>query len=166
MIDRNLLSTILLCLTAAVLAACDGGSSSEQPRSQASSGATKALTAPVQKETGEDAELTARVKQALVSEAAVSEDIEVRSNAGVVLLKGRVASDDEKKRIMAAAQKVQGVKWVQNQVAVTPPAAPATPRSAPPSAAPSAPPAAAPSAPPAAAPAAPPAATPAAPDPK
>jgi len=164
MIDRNLLSTILLCLTAAVLAACDGGSE-EQPRSQASSGATKALTAPVQKETGEDAELTARVKQALVSEAAVSEDIEVRSNAGVVLLKGRVASDDEKKRIMAAAQKVQGVKWVQNQVAVTPPAAPspvpATPRSAPPSAAPSAPPSAAPSAP-----AAPPAAAPAAPDSK
>jgi len=146
MIDRNLLSTILLCLTAAVLAACDGGSE-EQPRSQASSGATKALTAPVQKETGEDAELTARVKQALVSEAAVSEDIEVRSNAGVVLLKGRVASDDEKKRIMAAAQKVQGVKWVQNQVAVTPPATPAPPRSAPPSAAPPAPASAAPAAP-------------------
>ena len=141
--DRNLLSTILLCLAAAVLAACDGGSKEPPPRSQASSGATKALTAPVQKETGEDAELTARVKQALVSEAAVSEDIEVRSNAGVVLLKGRVASDDEKKRIMAAAQKVQGVKWVQNQVAVTPPAAPspapARPRSAPPSASPAAP---------------------------
>lgn len=137
--NRNLLSATLLFLTAAVVAACDGGSPPEQPRSQASSGATKALTAPVQKETGEDAELTARVKQALVSEAADSEDIEVRSNAGVVLLKGRVASDEEKKRIMAAAQKVQGVKWVQNQVAVTPPASPSPAPAAPGPAAPAAP---------------------------
>ena len=55
-------------------------------------------------------------------------EIEVRSNAGVVLLKGRVESDEDKKRIMAAAQNVPGVKWVQNQVAVTPPPSPASSR--------------------------------------
>jgi hypothetical protein len=132
MANTILLRALLVSSAAALLAACDGGPS-EEPRSRASSGATKALTAPVEKETGQDAELTTRIRQALSSEAAASEDIEVRSNAGVVLLKGRVASDEEKKRIMAAAQKVEGVKWVQNQVAVTPPpadspAGPARPR--------------------------------------
>ena len=120
------------------VAACGQDAAPPEPTG-ASRGSTKALTAPVQKETGEDAELTARVKEALVSEAAASEDIEVRSNAGVVLLKGRVASDEEKKRVMAAAQKVQGVKWVQNQVAVTPPAPPSPAPATPPSAAPAAP---------------------------
>jgi hypothetical protein len=101
------------------LAAC--GENAPEPTAKSPTPKPRALEAPVQKDSGEDAELTARIKEALAAESATYEQLEVQSNAGVVVLKGRVESDEEKKRIMAAAQKVPGVKWVQNQVAVTPP---------------------------------------------
>lgn len=118
-----------LVLVASLAFACGESAPPEPSRSAASGPATpKALNAPEERETGEDAALTARVKEALAGESAEHAEIEVRSNAGVVLLKGRVESDEDKKRIMAAAQNVPGVKWVQNQVAVTPPPSPASSR--------------------------------------
>ena len=62
----------------------------------------------------------------VAAEGVLQEDVEVQSNDGVVVLKGRVESDDDKKRVTAAVQKVEGVKYVQNQVAVTPPPASAS----------------------------------------
>ncbi len=105
---------------AAGLAGC-GDDSAPPSTAPSSSGATAA----VQAERGKDAELTARVEEALAAEGVLKEDVEVQSNDGVVVLKGRVETDEDKKRVTAAVQKVEGVKYVQNQVAVTPPPAPA-----------------------------------------
>jgi hypothetical protein len=68
-----------------------------------------------------DSALTEQVKTALSSDSAVQgAKIDVDANGGVVILKGRVENDDVKKHIQEIAQKVPGVKWVQNQVSVGP----------------------------------------------
>ena len=65
--------------------------------------------------------LAEQVKTALSSDStARQEKIEVDANGGVVILKGRVDSDEAKKHIQEIAQHVPGVKWVQNQVSVGP----------------------------------------------
>ena len=65
--------------------------------------------------------LADKVKIALSSDSAAQrEKIEVDANGGVVILKGRVANDDVKKRVQDIAQKVPGVKWVQTKVSVAP----------------------------------------------
>jgi osmotically-inducible protein OsmY len=46
--------------------------------------------------------------------------IDVDANSGVVILKGQVESDTEKKRLQELAQAVPGVTWVQNRVSVAP----------------------------------------------
>jgi osmotically-inducible protein OsmY len=61
------------------------------------------------------------VKSALASDDGLkSLHIDVDANAGVVTLKGRVDNDDMKQRAQQAAQAVQGVTWVQNQISVAP----------------------------------------------
>jgi len=71
--------------------------------------------------TAGDATLTAKVKTALASDAGLKTlKIDVDANSGVVTLKGRVESDDAKKRIHEIAQAVPGVTWVQNQISVAP----------------------------------------------
>jgi len=65
--------------------------------------------------------LAEQVKTALLHDsAAQGEKIEVDANSGVVILKGRVGSDEVKNRVQDVAQNVPGVKWVQNQVSVSP----------------------------------------------
>jgi hyperosmotically inducible protein len=89
---------------------------------EASAGTSAALPGATKKEVSpEDAALTEKVKSALASDEAVrSKNIEVDSNAGVVILKGQVEADETKRRIQELAQKVPGVKWVQNQISVAP----------------------------------------------
>ena len=69
-----------------------------------------------------DAALAEQVKVALERSALpAGANIEIDSNAGIVMLKGSVDSDEAKQRIQEVAGKVQGVTWVQNQISVAPP---------------------------------------------
>jgi osmotically-inducible protein OsmY len=73
------------------------------------------------KQSASDAALTAKVKTALANEAGLKTlKIDVDSNAGVVVLKGQVDSDNTKQRVHEVTKTVEGVKWVQNQLSVAP----------------------------------------------
>ena len=66
------------------------------------------------------AALTTKVKTALASDVGMKTmtNIDVDSADGVVTLKGKVDSADTKKRVEAAAKKVDGVKRVKNELRV------------------------------------------------
>ena len=66
------------------------------------------------------AALTAKVKSALARDEGLRTmtDIDVDSADGVVTLKGKVTSNDAKKKAEAVAKKVDGVKRVKNELRV------------------------------------------------
>jgi hyperosmotically inducible periplasmic protein len=66
------------------------------------------------------AALTTKVKTALASDIGMKTmtNIDVDSADGVVTLKGKVDSADTKKKVEAAAKKVDGVKRVKNELRV------------------------------------------------
>lgn len=66
------------------------------------------------------AALTTKVKTALASDIGMKTmtNINVDSADGVVTLKGKVDSADTKKKVEAAAKKVEGVKRVKNELRV------------------------------------------------
>jgi osmotically-inducible protein OsmY len=106
-----------------LLAVAMGCSKPPQPKTQASSGPSVPQQSAAEKPRGgsSDAVLADRVKTALASDTDLrAAKIDVDANSGVVTLKGRVDSDDAKKRLQEIAQRVQGVTWVQNQVSVGP----------------------------------------------
>ena len=93
------------------------GSSSESPTAGQR---LDAATADA-KRAGGDAAMTAKVKAALANDVGLKTlNIDVDSNAGVVTLKGQVDTVDTKKRAQQAAQSVNGVTWVQNQLSIAP----------------------------------------------
>ena len=116
---HQLALVLFLVLLLAVLFGC---SRPPQPKTDASTGPShRAVLASAEKPSGSDAALADKVKTALSSDSAAHDErIEVDANAGVVILKGRVGSDEVKKHIQEIAQNVPGVKWVQNQVSVGP----------------------------------------------
>ncbi len=117
---HQLALVLFLVLLLAVLFGC---SRPPQPKTQSSAGSSqqKTLVASSDKPSDSDRALADQVKNALSSDAGVKDEkIDVEANGGVVILKGRVASDDAKKQVHEIAQKVPGVKWVQNQVTVAP----------------------------------------------
>jgi len=116
---HQLALVLFLVLLLAMLVGC---SRPPQPKTDASTGPSqKTVLASNDKPSGSDAALADKVKGALSSDsAAQGERIDVDANGGVIILKGRVGSDDVKKRIQEIAQKVPGVTWVQNQVSVGP----------------------------------------------
>jgi osmotically-inducible protein OsmY len=64
-------------------------------------------------------ELAARVKKALEEEANIqAAAIDVTASAGVVTLWGTAASADERGRMAQVAAKVEGVKSVENKLAI------------------------------------------------
>jgi len=66
-----------------------------------------------------NAALASRVKQALEEESRIqAAAIDVTAAGGTVTLWGTAASDDEKARATRAAQRVVGVKWVNNKLAI------------------------------------------------
>ena len=68
-----------------------------------------------------DSSLADQVKVALAQQANLQgARIDVDSNGGVVMIKGSVKDDAAKLRIQHVAEKVKGVKWVQNQVSIAP----------------------------------------------
>jgi|1185.fasta_scaffold53214_2 osmotically-inducible protein OsmY len=106
-----------------LLAVAFGCSKPPQPKTEASTGTSlPQQSAPDKAKSGTgDAALAEKVKTALASDADLrAAKIDVDANSGVVTLKGRVDSDDAKKRLQEVAQRVQGVTWVQNQVSVGP----------------------------------------------
>jgi hyperosmotically inducible periplasmic protein len=68
-----------------------------------------------------DAWLTAKTKLALMADEDVSgTSINVDTSNGVVTLKGKVESEAEKAKAVEIARKIEGVKQVQDQLAVAP----------------------------------------------
>jgi osmotically-inducible protein OsmY len=58
---------------------------------------------------------------AVATQAGVdAERLEIESNAGVVRIKGRLDSAEDKQRVHEAAKAVPGVSWVQDQTSVAP----------------------------------------------
>ena len=70
--------------------------------------------------TASNAALTAKVKTALAREEGMKSlgKINVDASEGVITLKGKVESDDAKKKAEAVAKQVDGVKSVKNQLTV------------------------------------------------
>ena len=69
-----------------------------------------------------NAALTGKVKSALAADVGLKTlKINVDSDKGVVTLKGRVDSADNKKRAGEVAKQVEGVKSVKNQLRVNTP---------------------------------------------
>lgn len=98
----------LLALCVAFLAGCE-----RPPKPK--------VNATVAAQPAADEALTEKVKTAVASDASLQPiRLEVDCNGGVVRLRGTVEDDDTKKRVHELAQSVPGVKWVHNQIAVTP----------------------------------------------
>jgi hyperosmotically inducible periplasmic protein len=87
-------------------------------------GAAGCAPTQTRQSTGEmvdDAALTARVKTALINEPGVkSTAINVETFRGTVSLSGFVDSEDMASKAIGAAQKVQGVRSVKNDMRVKP----------------------------------------------
>jgi osmotically-inducible protein OsmY len=67
-----------------------------------------------------DTKITAKVKAALHDDSAIGHaDIHVSTSAGVVTLKGKVASSDAAARAEQLAQNTEGVKEVHNKLQVS-----------------------------------------------
>jgi osmotically-inducible protein OsmY len=115
---HQLALVLFLVLLVAFLAGC---TKPPQPKTQASMGSSESSSIERAKSGGSDADLTAKVKNALATDAQLkAARIDVDANSGVVILKGQVESDTEKKRLQELAQAVPGVTWVQNRVSVAP----------------------------------------------
>jgi hyperosmotically inducible periplasmic protein len=111
-------SFVLLIFIAGMFAGC---SKPSEPKSAASTGSSAAPLTSTPQRTASDAALVTKVKGALASDDGLkSLNIDVDANAGVVTLKGKVDNDEMKQRAQQAAQAVQGVTWVQNQISVAP----------------------------------------------
>ena len=115
-----------IALSAASLAGCDALSMS-QKKQAASQPTSQPLTATAAAPKDAKADpriepnlvLAARVKQALQSEAkVVAAGIDVTAADGVVTLWGTTTTDDEKSRAGKVASSVDGVKSVENRIAV------------------------------------------------
>jgi hyperosmotically inducible periplasmic protein len=69
----------------------------------------------------DDAVITAKVKSSLLADSGTKGlKIDVDTKSGVVQLKGNVASDSERTLAQNLAAKVEGVKSVENKLAVKP----------------------------------------------
>src|SRR5689334_5344146 len=92
---HQLALVLFLVLLLAMLVGC---SKPPQPKTNASTGPSqKVLLASSDKPSGSDAALADKVKGALSSDSATqAQKIDVDANGGVVILKGRVDSDDLK----------------------------------------------------------------------
>jgi hyperosmotically inducible periplasmic protein len=87
-----------------------------------STGATATPTDQGENET--DLGITAKIRQAIVDDKALSsnaENVKIITNGGVVVLRGPVKSEQEKAAIEAKAKGIAGVTRVENQIEIAPP---------------------------------------------
>jgi hypothetical protein len=100
--------------------------STESPRSNPSASGTESPRVPTEQDRANNrdavsgATLTTKVKSALAADVGLKTvtGIDVDSDKGIVTLKGKVDTADQKKRAEAVAKKVSGVKSVKNQLKV------------------------------------------------
>jgi hyperosmotically inducible protein len=105
-------------LLAAVLSACDRGTSQAPTQ-----GARRSAPAPSSTDPGrlqsavEDTTLTAKVKAALLAADGIqATDITVETQQGIVILTGKVGDTTQVQRAAEIAQGVEGVKSVDNRL--------------------------------------------------
>jgi hypothetical protein len=114
----------VLVLSVVALSACDGLSVAQtKPEARAVPAAVQppqdAKAAPVDAVLDANKLLAARVKQALEQEEkALAAGIDVTVDAGAITLWGTTPSVDERARVGRVALKVEGVKSVENRIAV------------------------------------------------
>lgn len=109
-----------------VLAGCGDPAPPPKPAAPPPVASPVAVPAPAEQAKAPEApkpdpnkELAARVKHALENEAKIqAAGIDVTSNDGTVTLWGTATSDDERARAARVAGKVEGVKSVDNKLAV------------------------------------------------
>jgi len=80
------------------------------------------LTSGDQSENARDLTITQNVRQALVADDSLStnaHNVKVITVDGVVTLRGPVSSAQEKAKVSAAAERIAGVKRVDNQLEIT-----------------------------------------------
>jgi len=127
---QSILPITLLALTFAVPAFAQNSSPSasesmhdagQQMKAAGSNVANAAKSAGEGTETAvKDTTITAKVKKDLHGDANTKgQKIHVSTVAGIVTLKGKVASEDVSKRAAEIAQGVDGVKSVNNELAVS-----------------------------------------------
>src|SRR6266850_2234756 len=112
---------VLIAVCVAGLAACDTSTIYKQPEPQASAGVAQAKAAEAQQAPKLDPNevLAARVKQALEKrERILAAAIDVTAVDGTVTLWGTAASAAERSRAARLASSVEGVKSVENRIAV------------------------------------------------
>jgi hyperosmotically inducible periplasmic protein len=121
------MKTVLIALSLAGLAACDGLSMSNKKPAEAQAVPAPQALAPeapkaapqVDPRIDPDGALAARVKQALEGEAKIhAGGIDVTAANGTVTLWGTAASTGERTRAAKLAAGVEGVKAVENRIAV------------------------------------------------
>jgi osmotically-inducible protein OsmY len=81
----------------------------------------KTLTPFDQSETEADRTLTQRIRQDIVADDSLSvsaKNVKIISANGIVTLRGPVKSEEERARIVAAAQQIAGKNNVQNQLEI------------------------------------------------
>lgn len=115
--------SVLIALCLASLTACDALSMAQKKPAQAQAAAPAAtpVKLPEAQEAKPDPDrmLAARVKQILESEAkALAEGIDVTAADGVVTLWGTTPSNVARGRVAKIASGVEGVKAVENRIAV------------------------------------------------
>lgn len=80
------------------------------------------LTSGDQSENSQDLKITQEVRKAIVDDESLSmnaHNVKVITTAGVVTLRGPVNSPEEKAKVTAAAERISGVKRVDDQLEVT-----------------------------------------------
>jgi len=122
---------LLVILMAAAASACGADTKEPEPATPAasadntavntrdSSGAT--ATPPDQGENETDLAITAKIRQAIVDDKALSinaQNVKVITNTGIVTLRGPVKSQQEKTAIEEKAKQVAGVTKVDNQLEI------------------------------------------------
>jgi hyperosmotically inducible periplasmic protein len=112
--------TAVIALCVAGLAACDGLSINQKKQSEAQPAAAQSKTPEAQApRIDPDKMLASRVKQALEGEAKIhAAGIDVTAADGAITLWGTTASADERARAAKLASGVEGVKAVENRIAV------------------------------------------------
>jgi hyperosmotically inducible periplasmic protein len=80
------------------------------------------LTSGDQSDNSQDIKITQQVRKAIVADGSLSmnaQNVKVITTGGVVTLRGPVNSPQEKAKITAAAERIAGVKRVDDQLEVT-----------------------------------------------
>ena len=109
---KKLLSILTIC---PLLVSWGDSNSSSQEET------TDSMNQEMQADQPADWEITLKVKTAILSDSSLSPGnrfVSVTTNDGVVTLKGKVSDRYQMNEIVKAAEKVEGVKKVDNQMSV------------------------------------------------